>query len=352
MAKKPTLSVAMTSYNLGRYIGEALQTILDQSFRPLEIIVVDDGSTDDSVEIVRRFAQREPIVRLVINERNMGAVLSTDKSISLASGDYVYALAADDKALPGLFEKSMRLLAQYPQAGLCCADVHTLDERGADAQPSPHPRDSAPARYIPPREAPAFFCGSGLSFGSQATIVRRDAFWEMGGFIPELRNYADPFLWMVIALKYGACYIPEKLGVWRVRATGYAVSRHADLDAQRDIARHAARLLQSPKYSSVVPIACARIWTRERIYDVLARGMNLRREQTEEMLDLFIAPRWPERLLAAGLRFLMELEYWWRRLYSFLVLRRESAVLALAREAERQWSRRRAQSARDPGGRD
>ena len=116
----PTLSVITANYNHAHLIGEALDAILRQSLRPLELIVVDDGSTDNSVEVIERFARRDTTIRLVRNERNMGAQLTSNRGLQHASGAYMYFAAADDRILPGFFEKSIALLTQYPQAGLCC----------------------------------------------------------------------------------------------------------------------------------------------------------------------------------------------------------------------------------------
>src|SRR4051812_21669960 len=123
MMSRSSLSVVMPNYNHSHYIGEALEAILGQTFRPMEVIVVDDASTDNSVEVIEQFVRRDSAVRLLRNEQNSGPVPTVNLGLKQASGDYVYTMAADDKILPTFFEKSMNLLAQYPQAGLCSADM-------------------------------------------------------------------------------------------------------------------------------------------------------------------------------------------------------------------------------------
>ena len=145
-----TLSVAMANYNHGRFIGEALEAILAQSLRPLEIIVVDDASTDDSVEIVEGIARRDPIVRLVRNERNLGAVRTIDLGLREAAGDYVFFPASDDRVMAGLFAKSMNLLNRYPEAGICTALPMTLSESGEDLGPRRIPIISRTACFLNP----------------------------------------------------------------------------------------------------------------------------------------------------------------------------------------------------------
>ncbi len=117
------LSIVLLNYNHARYIGEALQAILGQSYKPWEVIIVDDASTDNSIDVIEKFIRRDPTVRLLKNEHNMGVERSANRGLEYASGDYIFSAAADDKILPGLFEKSIRMLALYPQAGLCCSDA-------------------------------------------------------------------------------------------------------------------------------------------------------------------------------------------------------------------------------------
>src|SRR5206468_3510075 len=94
--------------------------LLDKSRCPDEIVVIDDGSTDNSWDIIQDYAGRHTCIRAYRNEKNMGAVFTVSRGLELARGDYVFASAADDCVLPGFFQKSMELLARYPQAGLCC----------------------------------------------------------------------------------------------------------------------------------------------------------------------------------------------------------------------------------------
>jgi len=131
MAKSNSiLSVIMSNYNHSRYIGEALQAILSQSYRPMEVIVVDDASTDNSVEVIQKFADRDTIIHFIRNKKNMGAIYDIHKLLKLAKGDYIYAAAADDWILPGFFEKAMNVALQYPQAGIIFGQMLIFNAEG------------------------------------------------------------------------------------------------------------------------------------------------------------------------------------------------------------------------------
>ena len=114
----PTLSILMNNYNYAQFISEALQAIVDQSFQPYEVIVVDDASTDNSVEIIESFSRKYPYIQLIRNEKNQGALKTWFQGFELLTGDYFLSASSDDRIVPGLFEKSITLLSQYPNAGL------------------------------------------------------------------------------------------------------------------------------------------------------------------------------------------------------------------------------------------
>jgi glycosyltransferase involved in cell wall biosynthesis len=94
MIKDPVVSFIVPLYNYEQYVGLAIQSILDQSIQQLEIIVIDDASTDGSREVIRRFS--DPRIRLYINERNMGQGWTSERGITHARGEFVVYLDADD----------------------------------------------------------------------------------------------------------------------------------------------------------------------------------------------------------------------------------------------------------------
>ena len=133
----PTLSVVMGNYNHSRYLVESIPAILNQSFRPKELIIIDDASTDNSVEIIEGFAKKDPIIRFYKNEKNLGNAATYIKAYELITGDYFNLAAADDLVLPGLFEKTMAMLAKYPNAGYCSAITRMISENGDEQKSAP-----------------------------------------------------------------------------------------------------------------------------------------------------------------------------------------------------------------------
>ena len=231
----PTLSVLVNNYNYARFIGEALEAILNQSYRPKEVIVVDDASTDNSVEIVQQYVKRDPIVHLIKNEKNMGIFYNISKFFSIASGEYVYLAGSDDRLLPGFFEKSMKLLSRYPEAGVCSSLVCKIDEEDRRKGLLVTPIISTKECFISPRRAILLVNKFDNYIAGQTAIYKRKALDSIGGFIPELNAANDAFALKIIVCKYGGCFIPEACVHMRVNITSYSVQINKDLNRLKKI---------------------------------------------------------------------------------------------------------------------
>jgi len=192
-------------------VGRALRALLEQSVTPKEIVVIDDGSTDDSVAVIREFLDQSSAVRLVRNETNQGVEAAIGRGLAQVSGDCVYLTSSDDRVLPGFVERSLAVLARHPQAGLVWSDNMTYEPATGMRNANRLWLSEAP-RYFSRAELVELFrrnrvaCLSGFS-----SVMRRSAFLEPGVFVPSLKWYWDAFAVTVIALRYGACYIPEVL---------------------------------------------------------------------------------------------------------------------------------------------
>ncbi len=257
---RAALSVVMPNYNHGRYIGEALGAIVEQTYVPMEIIIVDDASTDDSVEVIENFMKRYRNIRLLRNTSNQGAFYSANRARSEAHCEYIYVGAADDKVLPGFFERCIELLARYPQAGLCAAYPKFIDSQGnyisREELPSFHSHeahsDIRTPRFLSAGEMLSRLSRQPWFLGGVASVVfRRSALAEAGGQVPELGLLADWFAVHYVALKYGICYIPEALVAFRMlpNSLGASIIQHPKVA----MANHARALLlmQESRYRDV-----------------------------------------------------------------------------------------------------
>lgn len=114
---EPLVSVLMTAYNSGKYIEEAIKSILNQTYHNLELIIVEDASTDSTLQVIKQFSDDR--IRLFCNEKNSGTLYGMQKAFGLARGEYIAVLDSDDVSLPKRIEKQVSFLQAHPEVMLC-----------------------------------------------------------------------------------------------------------------------------------------------------------------------------------------------------------------------------------------
>jgi len=227
-----TLSLVLPNFNHGAFIDRALDAVLSQSRVPDEIIVIDDCSTDDSVSVVESFVRKYSNVQLVRNDKNQGCMACNNLGRRIATGDYVVGLSADDLPLPGLYEKSMSLLEEYPEAAWCSADIELWF--GKREFKIVHGSNWSPNYgYIDEEEfSRALFLGP---LHTHTVVARRDLFWQYGGFDDRLSYQADWYLYLAMGFRHGVCYLPKPLGVWRFDESSWSNDGMIRFDNQAKI---------------------------------------------------------------------------------------------------------------------
>lgn len=206
------ISVILPNYNDGKVIGRAVAAMLGQSRLPSEIIIIDDGSTDDSVAVIEKLCRENNCIRLIKSNVNEGVVRAQNRGLERAQGEYFYLAAADDVLLPGFFEKMAALLDRYPEAGLGVCDTKL---RFADGK---EPVDlHLSLRQTPGFLAPADFLEQHRRNPTHiltiSAIYRRAFACEVMPLDSELKWHADYFMNYVLALRHGICYQPEALSL-------------------------------------------------------------------------------------------------------------------------------------------
>jgi len=268
---RPTLSIIMTNYNHGHLIAQSLDSILAQSYRPDEIVIIDDASTDDSATVIAEYVEREPSIQLVRNSRNAGPLANANTLLTLASGDYVYGASADDKILPEFLKTSMSLLANYPEAGLCSTLSRSIDADGNDKGVFPSPVVSTTAAYVPPAEVRSLLLRYGSWIKGNTVIYQKQALILAGGYNPRLRAYADGFVQQVIALRHGACFIPYPLACFREMKTNYSAQALMDMETVTAIL-DSARELMTTRYADSFPAAYVPKWEKRFLWSARVSG--------------------------------------------------------------------------------
>ena len=126
MNQLPKISLIMSVYNGEDYLAEAIESVLNQTFRDFELIVINDCSTDSTPEILNGFQERDNRVKVHTNEVNLRLPSSLNKAISLAKGKYVARMDADDICLPDRLEKQYDFMESHPDVALSSCRFMTL----------------------------------------------------------------------------------------------------------------------------------------------------------------------------------------------------------------------------------
>ena len=188
----PKVSVIMPNYNYGRFLGEALQSVLGQTFADFEIIVVDDGSTDNTKEVVGSFADTR--VKYIYQE-NRGVSAAYNRGILASSGEYIAFLDADDVWLPQKLELQVKVLDSCPDVALVCSDGFVLDDQTGGIIGRFWHGAKQFHGWFSPREASQNALRNllfrGVFIFESGTMVRREVFGEVGGFDESLKTHLD-----------------------------------------------------------------------------------------------------------------------------------------------------------------
>jgi glycosyltransferase involved in cell wall biosynthesis len=197
------LSVVLPNFNHGALIPRALRALLRQTPAAQEIIVVDDGSTDDSVTIVEGFVRQHPSIRLIRHGANKGIVAAVKTALGVATGEYLLFASADDFVLPGLFGHALAGLSENPAAAFFCSDVALVDagNRVLGVRPFTPPR--LRSGYLSPKDVRRAIRGTDFWVIGTSTVYRRRLLAEAGYFDERLGSIGDVLTNRLLAFRHG-----------------------------------------------------------------------------------------------------------------------------------------------------
>lgn len=296
-ASWPRLSVLVPNFNHGRFLRESLPAVLRSRELPAEVIVIDDHSSDESWPVLEEIGRSDQRVEIHRNSENLGVVATIGRLLQLATGDYVYFAAADDLVLPGFFERSMTILGSNPEAGMCSTRSRMIDADGHDLGVLPAPFISDGPIYLPPALVRELLASVGAWFQGNTVIMRREALVDAGGYHPELESFTDSFAAHVVALRNGACYIPEPLATWRILPDTYSRRVVGDTVHRSNLLARAVSLMEGP-YRSDFPRGYSRQWRRELEFTLArAEAADLRVRRARSVGTFVASLEWAIRML-------------------------------------------------------
>jgi len=283
----PRVSVVLCVYNQAAYVAEAIASILGQTLTDLELIVVDDGSTDSSPEVIHRFT--DPRIRYVRNERNLGHASSLNRGVALARGRYLAIMDSDDISLPERLARQVDFLDAHPDVAMCGSWVETFGAR-------------TEVRRFPTE--PAVLAASLLlscPFSMPTVMLRREAMLPEG-FDPRGLAY-DYAYWVDVANRAPVANLPEVLLKYRLHARQMTVThRAAQLAGTRLVLRRQLETLLGEVDEAELD-ALMYVFVNEvsdepptaligRLFARMRRANRQRRRYDPAVLDALLAEKW------------------------------------------------------------
>jgi glycosyltransferase involved in cell wall biosynthesis len=247
------LSVIIPNYNHGSFINEQIESIVNQTYKCHEIIIIDDKSTDNSVEIINKIIDRYPFIKLVQNKKNIGPLNTLNHGLEISSGDYIYFPSADDRICSNLFEEAAKQFKNYPDAGLFSALGYQMEKNGKFQNLISSPLISSKPIYLTPEKAKKYLVKYGFWIVGQTMIFNKSSFRKLNiKFNPKLKHYSDIFVPLIISLKFGACFTPKTLASWRYY-TGYAEQHFSNKNLNNELFLEFSKVCLSKEYNDLVP---------------------------------------------------------------------------------------------------
>jgi glycosyltransferase involved in cell wall biosynthesis len=220
-AEHPLVSVVIPSHNYAHFLADAIQSVLAQDYEAIEIMVVDDGSTDDTPSVLKRFDGQVQVVRL----DGQGVARARNAGLAASSGEYTVFLDADDLLLPEAVRVLTTHLTRHSETDAVCGAWYACDIRMGETA-------VVAARIGPGAVLPSILQGNIVTTPS-AVMVRRRTLEAVGGFNADLSFTADWEMWIRLAVRgyrFGA--VPEPVAIYRIH--GGSMTRNLEL-AARDV---------------------------------------------------------------------------------------------------------------------
>ncbi len=237
----PEVSVIMAAYNHEKYVAHSIKSVLAQTYKDFELIIIDDGSNDGTAQEIARFD--DPRIKATFSTHNAGMIYTKNKGLDLAEGKYIAIINSDDAYLPDKLQKQVDFLNSHPEHGAVFTDAQIIDDDGQAFTDKNHFyfsifTQSNRSRYEWLRRF--FYEGNCICLPS--VMIRRECYDVVGRPDSRLHQLPDLDLWVRLCFKYDIHIMEEKLTQFRVRSD----------EANASGNRHETRLRSAWEYRKVL----------------------------------------------------------------------------------------------------
>lgn len=233
---KPLVSVIVPTFNCAKYVGAAIESVLGQNYEPLEVVVVDDGSTDDTMQVVTAFGPR---VR-AFSQANSGPAAARNRAVREARGEYLAFLDGDDLWLPGQPAVLMSYVERHPDTKVIFGEWAVWHPNDDGSYPELQPPAPTPGPPEVDLDASGWIYTK-LLFDSLihiiASVIHRSVFDAVHGFDTSLRTGSDYDFWLKVSRKYPAVKLRFPVAVYRQNPESVTYTIRAENNAYRLLQR-------------------------------------------------------------------------------------------------------------------
>ena len=266
------LTVIVPNFNDGALLPNLVKSLLRQGLKGIEILIFDDGSTDDSVNIIKSIIDTysDERIRLIEHGQNRGIIYTMNLGVELASSKYIYFAAADDLILDGFLKSSIDALRRWPDAGIAFSRV-IIEQNGLRCLPKFRYKQFE-AGYIDPSKCRRILESSETWMGGNGCVYDKGAYQAVGGAKAELGGYVDLYLSTMIAIDRGVCFTGATGAIFVASTESYSGRQLANATSGEMLAK---RYSQAPRmarsmFPKLVSEKFAQNWeARIHIYQIL-----------------------------------------------------------------------------------
>ncbi len=270
---QPVVSVCMPAFNAGRFIDEAIASLLTQTFADFELLIIDDGSSDDTLNIAERHAASDTRVKVLRNDRNRGLVYTRNRLLKEASGSLIASADADDVFANTRLQQQVDFMRAHADVGAVGGNVQFRDEAGkAIREPSDLDQDDAEIR---------FFLMLGPCIWNTVTIYRKELLTKVGGYQGCLDGGAEDYdLWCRLSKTTKFANLKSILATVHVHEASVTANEEATKSNIYDVARpmlseYLGRDIDRDEAKDLILLFWNGLGTRTDISNVLALARTL-----------------------------------------------------------------------------
>lgn len=235
---KPTIAVVIPNYNDSETLKECLDSVFNQDDAPEQVVVVDDQSTDNSVDLVKEYLKDTSSSELVINDSRLGTMGALNEGFKQVRTDYVLFLSSNDYLKSGIFTRARKCISADGYPGVWSAMVSTIDDQGRQSYAYPSPVISFRDTYLAPDECIRMAMLIGHWFTGTTLLFHCETLKKIGGLDTTYQGLADMLAALIIASIKGASFSPEPYGVMRQHDGGLMSRTSNDLSGLDTILEH------------------------------------------------------------------------------------------------------------------